>query len=189
MAPPIVFIDTLEDLKKILLIQQLVTRQAKEKLLAVASDAGLVQDPIDLTREPGNDFTKKAATFMADEKAILTSYANNPTLTEFSLVPSLRYGTHWGATFGVTLLVGELILEQVKAMQGMFEPVLRRMFLLLLMEMDKHQYQYLVEPLEKALKFRITKPDGGEVPPEVQKNYTRRLVASLVTDFVVVGAQ
>jgi hypothetical protein len=177
---PIVNLRTVEDLKKVLFMQRLVTGQAKKELLAVASDAELAADPIS---------EKKATAFMTEERKILEKYANNPTLTEFNLIPNLRGGTKWGATFGVTLLVGELILEQVKAMQGVFEPVMRRMFLILLMEMDKPQHGYLVEPLEKAMKIRVTKPDGGPVPFEEQEAYRKRLVHRLVESFIIVGIE
>lgn len=172
---------TLEDLKKILFMQRMITGQAKKELLAVASDAELLQDPTNIGM--------KAAAFMEDERKILEKYANNPTLTEFNMIPNLTGGTKWGATFGVTLLVGELILEQVKAMQGQFEPLLRRLFLILLMEMDRPKHHFLVEPLEKALKFKVTKPDGGPVPQEEQEAYKKRLVHNLTESFIVVGTE
>jgi hypothetical protein len=177
----IVTLRTVEDLKKVLFMQRLITGQAKKELLAVASDAELLQDP--------TNAQKKAAAFMADERKILEKYANNPTLTEFNLMPNLAAGTRWGATFGVTLLVGELILEQVKAMQGLFEPMLRRLFLILLMELDRPKHHYLVEPLEKALRFKINKPDGGPVPLEEQEAYRKRLVHNLAESFIIVSIE
>lgn len=178
---PIVNIRTLDDLKKIMFVQRMVTTRAKQELLAVASDAQLLQDP--------RNTSKKAREFMAEERKILEKYANNPTLTEFNLLPNLKGGTHFGATFGVTLLVGELILEQVKALQGRFEPVLRRMFMILLMELDSPKHNYLVEPLEKALKFNITKPDGSPVPPEEQETYKKRMVHNLAEAFLIVAME
>jgi len=195
---PIVNLRTIEDLKKVLFVQRMVTRQAKEELLVVASDAALfdspkelarLQDPKDLAEMPGNEFTKKAATFMTDERHILEKYANNPTLTEFNLIPHLAGGTHWGATFGVTLLVGELVLEQVKAMEGKFEPLLRRLYLILLLELDHPKYEYLVEPLEKATNFKVTKPDGSPVPLEEQAAYKRRMIHRLIESYLVVSTE
>jgi hypothetical protein len=189
---PIVNLRTLEDLKKVLFMQRMVTRQAKEELLAVASDAELFESPKEPARLEdliGNEFAKKAATFMADERHILEKYANNPTLTEFNLIPHLAGGTHWGATFGVTLLVGELVLEQVKAMEGKFEPLLRRLYLILLMELDKPKHNYLVEPLEKATNFKVTKPDGSPVPLEDQVAYKRRMIHHLVESYLVISLE
>jgi hypothetical protein len=181
LEQPIVTLRTVEDLKKVLFVQRMITAQAKKELLAVASDAELLQDP--------KATDKKAAAFMADERKILEKYANNPTLTEFNLMPNLKGGTKWGATFGVTILVGELILEQVKAMQGLFEPVLRRLFMVLLMELDNPKHRYLVEPLEKVLRFKINRPDGGPIPPEQQSVFVKRLVHNLAESFLVVSTQ
>lgn len=178
---PIVNLRNIEDLKKVMFVQRMITRQAKEELLAVASDAELLQDPTQTEH--------KAAEFMAEERKILTKYANAPTLTEFNEIPNLKGGTHFGATFGVTLLVGELILEQVKAMQGQFEPVLRRMFLIMLMELDNPKHTYLIEPLEKAMRFTITKPDGGPVPQDEQFVFKRKMVQGLAETFLIVAVE
>jgi hypothetical protein len=178
---PVVNVRTVEDLKKVLSVQRMITCQAKRELLAVASDAELLQDPTNLD--------KKAAAFMAEERLLLEKYANNPTLTEFNLIPNLAGGTHFGATFGVTLLVGELILEQVKSMAPKFESVLRRLFLVLLMELDSPKHSYLVEPLEKALTFKITKPDGSPVPPEERQSYVKRMVHNLAESFILVSVE
>jgi hypothetical protein len=175
---PIVNLRTLEDLKKVLLVQRMVSNQAKKELLAVASDAELLQNP--------ENIGKKAADLMAEEKKILTKYANNPTMTEFNILPNLKGGTHFGATFAVAVLVGELILEQVKAMQGKFKPVVHRMFMILLMELDRPKHKYLVEPLEKAMTFNVTKPDGSPVPLEEATAYKKRMVHSLVETFLIV---
>lgn len=161
--------------------QRVITRQAKEELLAVASDAELLQNP--------DNVQHKAAEFMAEERKILEKYAKAPTLTEFNEIPNLKGATHFGATFGVTLLVGELILEQVKAMQGQFEPILRRVFLTLLIELDNPKHHYLIEPIEKAMTIRVTKPDGSAVSVEHQAAYARRLVTNLVETFLVVAVE
>jgi len=183
---PIVNLRTVEDLKKVLFVQRMITRQAKEELLAVASDADLLQSPNDAARLHN---PKELVAFMASERVVLEKYANNPTLTEFNLIPNLAGGTRWGATFGVTLLVGELVLEQVKAMEGKFEPLLRRLFMILLMELDNPKHSYLVEPLEKAMTFKITRPDGKPVPVEEQLAYKKRMVHKMTESFLVVSSE
>jgi hypothetical protein len=178
---PIVNLRNVEDLKKVMFVQRMITRRAKEELLAVASDAELLKDP--------SQTEYKATEFMAEERKILEKYAKNPTLTEYNLIPNLKGGTHFGATFGVALLVGELILEQVKVMQGQFENVLRRAFLTLLIELDAPKHSYLVEPLEKAMKFTITRPDGSIPPPEEQAAHKRKMVQGLIETFLVVSVE
>jgi hypothetical protein len=183
---PIVNLRTVEDLKKVLFVQQVVTRQAREELLAVASDACLIQNPEDLARGPGNEFTKKAAAFIEDERGLLRKYANNPTMTEFNLIPNLAGGTHWGATFGVALLVGELVLEQMKVLEKDFEPVLRGLLTILLIEMNSPKSGDLAGTLVKAINFTLTRKDGSVVSEEEQAAYGKRAGAHLTRSFLSV---
>jgi hypothetical protein len=173
MSQPLVNIRTIEDLNKILFMQRSITRRAKEELLAVASDA--ILDPTNI---------EQVEKLMRDEGELLEKYANYPTLTEFNLMPNLEGGTKWGATFGVTLLVGELILEQVKAIQGTFESVLRPMLVLLLAELDSPQHDFLVEPLEKSLHMTVTSNSGRDVTEEERQVFVRKLVSELVKAFI-----
>ena len=178
---PIVNLRTMDDLKKVMTVQRVITERAKHELVSVASDSQLLDDPTQMEQ--------KTREFMAAERKILEKYAKNPTLTEFNMMPNLKGGTHFGATFGVTVLVGELILEQVKVMQDKFKNVLRGMFLILLMELDRPRHRYLIEPLEKAMKFHISKPNGDPVPLEEQAIAKKKMCASLAESFLVVSKE
>ena len=104
-AETLVQIRNVDDLKKVLFLQKTITSRAKNELLAVAGDKSL---------EPDGDLEEQAEYFIEEEGKLLDRYAKYPTLTEFQLMPHLYDGTKWGATFGVTLLVGELIFEQLR---------------------------------------------------------------------------
>lgn len=112
-------LDSKEELQKILFIQQSVTRAAKNEMLAMAID----------TQEPEK--------FLSAAKALLAKYAKYPTLSEFAANPKLSNVYKWGATFGVTALVGALVIEECKTLHPALAPELRRIFLQLLMGLDQ----------------------------------------------------
>lgn len=177
-------IRNLEDLNKVLFLQKNITQQAKNELLAIAGDGiSLVHDD--------EGIAEAANRFMQQERAVLEKYAKYPTFTEFRLAPHLHDGAKWGATFGVCLLVGELIFEQVKQIQPQFASVLRQMYTLLLHELENPNpdHEYLIEPLEKALHIKVTADDGGEVSAEERKTYIRHLVGELAEAMIVVGEE
>jgi hypothetical protein len=168
----------LDDLKKVLFLQKTITAQAKNELLAVISSK-----PFD----PGGNVLEQAQVFMEEEKKLLTKYAQYPTLTEYQLLPNSYDGFKWGATFGVTLLVGEFIFEQLKMAHPHFTPVVRQLFVLFLSELDNPQHEYLIDPLEKSVKlFKITE-EGKEVSPEKQKVIKRNLVNQFVETTVTLS--
>lgn len=173
---PIVQLKNLDDLKKILFLQKTITAQAKNELIAAISDN---------TLESG-DVLEQAQTFVKEERKVLAKYAAYPTLTEYQLMPNSYDGYKWGATFGVTLLVGELIFEQLKTAHPHFTPVIRQLFILFLSELDNPQHEYLIEPLEKALRFKVTS-DGEEIAMDKQKSYMRGLVNQFAETIVSLG--
>jgi len=171
-------IQTIEDLNKVLFIQKVITRRAKDELYAIIKDA-------DMTA-PFED--KEVDNLMKREGELLQKYANYPTMSEFNAMPNLAAGTKWGATFGLALLVNELVLEQVKrvgpegtpVIPEVFAPVLRPMYMILLAELDNPTHNYLIEPLEKALQITLTTKTGAEVPPAERDAFVHRMVTNLV---------
>ncbi len=167
---PIVAIQTVEELKKILFIQKTVTERAKAEMLAIATDG--VGNP------------KAAPKFIAEERKLLQNYANYPTLSEMANEPdALMNGTKWGATFGVAVLVSGLIIEEVKRLQPHLEPVLRHMLMLMLDELNYPRHRYLVEPLEKNL--TIT----SKADPTKSAAIKRQICTDCANAMIAVGKQ
>jgi len=169
----IVQLRNLDDLKKVLFLQKTIITRAKNELMAVISDSSLEEDPL-----------SSANRFLAEEKKLLEKYAKYPTLTEFQLMPNSYDGYKWGATFGVTLLIGELIFEHLRSAHQHFGPAIRQLFVLLLSELDHPQHEYLIEPLEKHLRFRVTDEAGEAVSEERQKAFVRDFVNQLANTMV-----
>lgn len=175
MNDSIVQLKNVDDLKKVLFLQKTIITQAKNELMALISDNSLEENP-----------RLQANTFLVEQKKLLEKYAKYPTLTEFQLMPSSYDGYKWGATFGVTLLVGELIFEQLNGAHPHFGKVMRPLFVIFLNELDNPQHEYLIEPLEKHLRFKVTDETGVAVSEEKQKEFVRDLVSQLAETMVVV---
>jgi hypothetical protein len=94
----IVPIHSKEELHKVLAIQKAVSDRARIEL---ASAPEVLPER----------FIKYAA-------QILDKYARYATLTEYQVVPSLSDGEKWGATFGVTALVGALVLDHARRLMS-----------------------------------------------------------------------
>lgn len=170
---PIVEINNVEELKKVLFLQRTISQRAKNELFETA-----------LEDEAGN-----LPECIEKRKLLLEKYAKYPTLAEFAYNPGMGDRTKWGATFGVTVLVGELIIEQIKHMHIHFKPVVRQMYVLLLNELDNPQHEYLVEPLENALRMEVTDESGGAVSEKQRKQCIRGLVHELVDDFIIISVE
>src|SRR5271157_1707005 len=167
---PLAPINSVDDLKKILFIQKTVTDRAKAEMLGIATDG--VGNP------------KAAEKFIMEERKLLMKYANYPTLSEMAEEPeALMNGTKWGATFGVAILVGGLILEEVKRLQPHLEPVLRHMLMLLLDELNHPRHKYLIEPLERNL--TIT----SKANPSKAAAIKRQVCTDLADAMIAVGTQ
>lgn len=181
-------INSIEDLKKILFLQKTISQQAQQEMLAIMGDS-LIYSGGD--GESEERIVEDAKRLFSKEKQLLEKYASYPTLTEFALQPKLGDASKWGATFGVALICGELIFEQVKAMQPHFESVIRQMFILLLNELDhpNPENKYLIDPLVKALKFNVDSEDGTDVSSDKKLAYIQALVNKLVEDFLLVSIE
>lgn len=183
---PVVRIETLEDLKKVLFLQRQITRKAHDELEAVASDNVLDADP-----DPA-----KVKKFMKEESELLTSYAIRPTLTEWVYNSgisdtNLFGGTNaWGATFAVAILTSELVLEQVRAMHPQFAPTIKSVFLQLLAAETQMKTTLDEGELENVvMKFNVTKPDGTPINDESIKKQILAGLTDLVSTIVATGLE
>lgn len=177
-------IRTVEDLKKILLRQKLCTRQAAEELAKIASNENLQA----VEGEPEEKQKEKVFTIMKAEQILLEKYALYPTMTEFNAMPNTPdLAIKWGATFGVALFVGELILEQVRQLQGAFEAALRTLYLILLSELNNPTSRYMIEPMERAINMELKDKAGNLLPPDRQIAFKRKLLRQLVESFCLVS--
>jgi len=123
------------------------------------------------------------------QRELLEKYAKYPTMSEFSFHPSLVGATKWGATFGVAVMMKAFVVDPVKAFMQPLAPFVRAALVLILKELNDPVHEYLIEPLEEALKLRFTDEDGTEVEGDKAKAVSRKLTYQLAEGLLLVGAQ
>jgi hypothetical protein len=183
---PVVTIETLDHLKKVLFVQRTITRRAHDELEAVASDNLLDADP-----EPSQ--VKK---YMKEEAALLASYAMRPTLTEWAVQGGLEQGgfyegaTTWGASFGVAILANELILEQIRHAHPPLGAAVKGVFLSVLaaeVQLRTHLDEGELERM--VMKFNVTKQDGTPIEDETVAEKIRASLADMVQTIIATGLE
>jgi hypothetical protein len=154
-------IRTEDELKKVLFLQQTITRAAEKELLAAAM---LNPDP---------------EKYILAGRDLLDKYAKHPTLSEFVKNPKLSNVYKWGATFGVAALIGGLVVESVKALQPRLAPSLRRMFLLLLKELDQPTHVNFTAFLWIELRLQFNKDNLSYAAMETDLKNTIETLATV----------
>lgn len=167
MPDGILKIDTPKDLERLLLLQKVLSRQAKHDLTEIGQKAMLYDSVYKLKHE----------------RLLLENYANGPTLTEFKLMPSLYDSTRWGATFGVTVLVQSLVIERATLPNKDVQPLLRPLLTILMNELNNPQSKSLLDPLKDALKFSI-QVDNVELTGKERDNYIHKFLQPIVESFI-----
>ncbi len=183
-------LDTLEDLKRVLFVQKTIAQEVRREMMSTATTEELAKG-----RVSGPEEIKRIVLAHA---RLLEKYAKYPTLSEFAFHPSLIGATKWGATFGVAIMVRALVIDQVRVLLlkdvpfRPFLPYLRSMYLLILKELDNPTHDYIIEPLEEALKVSVTLEGAGtriEAADEQGRQFTRRLLYQLAEKLLLASAQ
>jgi hypothetical protein len=162
-------IRSVEDMNRVLFLQRTITQRTRNEMMQAANSVinGLQDEMTALkVMEVGISLIKK--------------YAENPTLTEFVLQPNMADGARWGATFGVAILVSDLIVEHAKIALPHFAPVMRDVLITILKELENPKCIDLVEPVQKALRMSVKNEDGGALSNEEREHYVHILVHDLV---------
>ena len=184
----LVKLDSLEDLKRVLFVQKTVAQEVRREMMATATTEELAKGKLS-----GPEEVKR---IVLAHGRLLEKYAKHPTLSEFSFHPSLVGATRWGATFGVAIMVRALVIDQVKtslAKDIPYRPLLpyaRSMYLLVLKELDNPTHEYIIEPLEEAIKVSVS-VEGSKVAAsdEAGRQFTRRLLYQFAERLLLASAQ
>lgn len=127
----LILLNSIDDLKKVLVIQQAITRQAETEIDALIK--------------------LKPAQYVAAAKRLLKKYAGYPTFTEFADKPDLANSYKWGATIGVAALLGGLVIRYIQHLQPKFAPIVHTVFLITLMELSNPTHTSLLAALEDKI--------------------------------------
>jgi hypothetical protein len=124
-------ITSLDELKKVLAIQDTIAKQAQKEIMA-AAEGGM-------------------ADFVENAKRVLEKYARYPTLTEYQRIPHLADAEKWGATFGVTAVLAILVLDHARAFLGRLPKNVHVLYLQFLEKLrDRHAKTIVMDDLTKA---------------------------------------
>jgi len=176
---PVVSIDTVEDLSRILTLKRIISRRAGEELLNIAGDKVLEGNP-----NPSHEDTLQ---FIKEEQELLRKYANYPSLTEWNLMPELHAGSKWGSTFGVTILVGEVILENMHQQHpGLPISALQKILMTVLGELNKPTAPYLIDSVQRYTKFNLERQDGQPLNENDRNLFVRQILAHLLEDLITI---
>ncbi len=175
-------LNTLEDLKHVLYVQKTIGQEVRREMISLATTkelaTGKVSGPEEMRR------------IITGQSRLLEKYAKYPTLSEFAFHPNLVGATHWGATFGVAIMVKALIVDQIRTTIPVLAPFMRNIYLIILKELNNPTHEFLIEPLEEVIKFRITAGEGGEeVIDEKSKIYTRRMLYQATESLLMISVQ
>jgi hypothetical protein len=175
-APRIlVSIRSLDDLARILQTQKMLALKARKDLSSLDSSALTGSDEVALRN------------YLREERDVLQKWAELPTLSEFNLSTSLVHeDSKWGATFGVAVLVQDLILEQVYSQQKRLKPLLRKIFVLMLdyMEQSRERNDILAYVLTKIkISISVDKSTTTQTSDEI----ARGIMGQMIDTFLAVG--
>ena len=160
-------INTFEEMKEAYLMQRMATAKATLELngaVTVSADAG----------------ADASGTLVQQVTHLLTSYAGMPTLAECGRAPELRGAYKQGATFGVALIVGEMILKQVKQIASQFPLAHLSLLIILLSELEPG-----IDPLDILAGHTTFELIGSE---DEQRQQTLDLLAPLAAALVGVAS-
>ena len=183
MQPSLLKVDTLEDLQRYLLKQKDFSEKAKRELSRAADYVSILY---------ASDGTLAASTTEGILKGVgnlLNNYASLPTLTEFAASPVRGDIAKWGGSFGVSVLIGTVILKTLVDSFPEFNTSVKPIFIKVLRELyvanqnkDKEatEEQSMMERVMENLNFSIKDKQGVEILGEQRNKIIRNRVALLL---------
>jgi hypothetical protein len=168
----LVTIHSVSDLNRVLSAQRAMTLRATRDLDRII---GEIHSPA-----TGQDHTYLGEELLKRERALIAEYAVTPTLTEFSRNASIAGIAHWGTTFCVAALFGELVLAHIRTIEPRFQRVHRILSMLLLKELDQPDLGG-GDLVDTALRFmQIELRQDAVLSDEERKSLLRAMVKPLV---------
>jgi hypothetical protein len=176
----LVTIETIADLNRTLSTQRVVARRAKAEIDQIPHE---ITEPINPDDE--DDFREE---LIVREIELLRKYANYPTLTEFQRFPHLHGMTHYGASFGVAIIVGEVLLPHIRVLQSIFARAHNLLLTCLLTKMTESAMtvDMLVPPLQACLVNVQLNHSLDHLSKEDRANFIRGLIVSVIEAMIVV---
>lgn len=183
MSAPLLKVETLEDLQGYLLKQKDFSEKAKRELSRAADYV-----PI-LYAQDGTLASSTTEGILKGVYSLLNNYASLPTLTEFAGTPGRADIAKWGGSFGVSVVIGTVILKTLVDSFPEFNTSVKPIFIKVLRELyvayenkDKEatEEQSMMERVMENLNFSIKDKQGREILGEQRNKIIRNRVALLL---------
>ena len=178
---PLLKVDTLEDLQRYLLKQKDFSEKAKRELSKAADYVPFLY---------ASDGTLAESTSVGILKSVgnlLNNYASLPTLTEFAISPSRSDIAKWGSSFGVSVIIGTVMLKTLVEAFPEFNTSVKPIFIKVLRELymahekpGDAQEQSMMERVMENLNFSIKDKQGREILGEQRNKIIKNRVALLL---------
>jgi hypothetical protein len=183
LVPPpkvLVVIRSLDDLSRVLHTQKMIAAKAKKEFASIDSSN------LDLNKPNENRLFE----YIRQEKELLEKWSLMPTLTEFNqAVSQVSEDGKWGGTFGVAVLVQDIVLEQVYNQQKRLKPLLRKILMVMLNHLEKEDTNRgALDQVLAKIKLTATADRQG-INLSKSENYTivRKMMGQMVDTFLAVG--
>jgi len=175
-------INTVSELNSALSSQRTATRQALLELDAVHGQLFSIESE-------EKDEMRVARILLDKEVRLLERYSSRPSLREFQL-PYMQGFAKEGGTFGTVAIVGEVILQNICAIESRFARVHRFILMLILREIDDPSAE-VVDLIDVVLRFmRIElKQELDTLPEPERQRLLRGLMRPLVEATILVLQQ
>ena len=183
---PLVRLDNLEDLKRVIFTQKTLAQEVRREMMGLATTKELATGKVSGPEE--------SRRIIMGQTKLLEKYSRYPTLSEFAFHPSLAGATRWGATFGVAILVKALITDPVRTMfaqagQTALVPFIRPLYTVVIKELNNPTHDFIIEPMEEVVKLRITTEDGKQVDEQLSTATSKRLLYQLAEQLLMISVQ
>lgn len=177
---PLLSVQSISELLKVRAKQEAITQKAGRELVREVDSVTLLYTP------EGAVADSSMQQLISKAKTLLERYAEQPTLSEMKQHPSWEAGFTWGASFGVSTVVGSLFLKAWGDMFPEFTNVIRSV-LLKILEIQHHagpndavEAPPIIDQLLPSMKFTIKDQNGLEVVGEQRDRLVYERVTSLL---------
>jgi len=172
---------SLEEFQKHLIKQKDATSKAQKELNRAVDSIPLLYDA------DGSLSPSTTSEILKRTKELITHYAVLPTLSEFTRNPAQAAINKWGASFGVSSIIGTVILKTLMDSFPEFSTSVKPIFIKVLRELymahennENNKEQSMMERVMENLNFSIRDKNGHDILGEKRDKVIRNRVALLL---------
>jgi len=187
-------VDTLEDLQIYILKQKDFSDKSKRELQRLSDSVPVILGPDGtFSDHTTHDIINKV-------RNLFQNYGSLPTLTEYAQNPSLARDATWGGSFGVSTVLGTVVLRSLAESFPEFNASIKPIFIKVLKELytpddnnkDKSMMERVMENLNFSIRDKNSKEILGDQRDRIIKNRVALLlevIAKIMSDYGMLEIQ